>query len=296
MGLLFISRHQGHIIPWQHRREKRPQAVIIRPQDRIKLVIVAAGAPHAQPKKRIGCHVRHVDQHLVPLLFDIALVVFVKPRSQITRGHDHIRIVRSQLIAGQLLDDKPIIGLIAVKRPDHIIAIGPGVGPIGILLEPIRLGIPNQIKPMPAPSFAIVRAGQQPVDQSLIGVGPRILDERPNLARRRGKPDQIKCRPANERHPIRRRRRFQPFGIQLRKNKPIHVIAAPFAAGGWDGLLFHGNKGPIRTIGWRDDAMPAKGETLRGDKDRQQSQQGKVEGPKAMWHHGIPVELGRAHP
>ena len=58
-----------------------------------------------------------------------------RPKPRITRGDDGVGIVRVQFIARDLLFEKPIIGLIAVKRIDDIVSIAPGAGTDAVVLE-----------------------------------------------------------------------------------------------------------------------------------------------------------------
>ena len=104
-------------------------------------MIVAAGTSHAQAEERVGRHIGHVDEHLIPLPGDVALVVFVQARTQISGGHDCIWIGRRDLISGELLGHKAIVRLIFIERTNHVIAIGPRVGSIIIGLKSVRLGI-----------------------------------------------------------------------------------------------------------------------------------------------------------
>ena len=57
------------------------------------------------------------------------------------------------LIAGDLFADEIVIGLIFVKRAHHIIAIAPGIGPIEVMLEALRIGIARNVEPVPSPAL-----------------------------------------------------------------------------------------------------------------------------------------------
>ena len=83
---------------------------------------------------------------------------------------------------------------------------------------------------MPAPAFAVVRTGEQLVDdprERLRLRARRILQERVHLFRRRGQPDQIEVRPPNQLLPGRRRIRPDPGCFHLRQDKVVNRSAAP---------------------------------------------------------------------
>ena len=80
------------------------------------------------------------------------------------------RIVRLVLVAGNLPLDERVVRQVLVQGLDHEVAIVVGVRPVVILLEAVALGEARQVEPMPAPSLAIVRAGEQSIDQSLVRV------------------------------------------------------------------------------------------------------------------------------
>ena len=46
----------------------------------------------------------------------------------------------------------------------------------------------SQVEPVLAPPLAILRTGEQPIDQSFISVGPAVVDERATSSGEGGKP------------------------------------------------------------------------------------------------------------
>ena len=77
-----------------------------------------------------------------------------------------------QHVAGHLFLDEPAVRLVLVERPDHVIAVRPGVGARLVLVVAVGVAVMDHVEPVPAPALAVVRAGQQAVDQPLVGVGP----------------------------------------------------------------------------------------------------------------------------
>ena len=64
---------------------------------------------------------------------NVALVVLVGAQPQVAGGHSQLGVGRVELVAGQLLGEEAIVGLVGVERPHHVVAIAPGVGTKGVL-------------------------------------------------------------------------------------------------------------------------------------------------------------------
>ena len=88
-----------------------------------------------------------------------------------------------ELVAGELPADEPVVGHVVVERLDHEVAIAPGVRAVVVVLEAVGLGVADQVEPVPRPALAVVRAGEQPVDQPLVGVGAGRRRRRPRPPR-----------------------------------------------------------------------------------------------------------------
>ena len=80
---------------------------------------------------------------------------------------------------------------------------------------------------MPPPPLAVVRAGQQIVDEPLEGVGPLVRDERPHLVRRGRQSPQIEIDPANEPGLRNRLRRLPAVPFEPGQDEPIHRALNP---------------------------------------------------------------------
>ena len=137
------------------------ERVIIRSGDRIKLVIVTAGAGHRQGKHPPGHHIDAVVN-------DIGLHP-EKPAAQGKKAHRGevtalAMPLREQKIGSELPLDELIVGQVPVEGFHYPVAINPGVGEIELLPRigiPLGVGIPCHIEPETGPSFAIVRRGEQ---------------------------------------------------------------------------------------------------------------------------------------
>src|SRR5262249_60347514 len=90
-----------------------------------------------------------------------------------------------------------------------------------------RSGVANQCEPMARPSLAVMRAGEQTVDQSLPGPGRGVFDEGLDLFRSRWQAGQVEIGAADERAAIRSRRGLETFGLHLRQQESVNRIVAP---------------------------------------------------------------------
>src|SRR5262249_29027118 len=72
------------------------------------------------------------------------------------RGH-RPGVVRSDLVAGNLLPNEPIIGLVVVEGADDEVAIGPRVRAVVVVLEAVTLGEADDVEPVPRPALSISR-------------------------------------------------------------------------------------------------------------------------------------------
>ena len=164
----------------KQRGEERLEPVVVFLEDRIELVIVAAGTADAQAKENVAGHVGEVVLDRMPLFHDVALVVFVDPEPEEARGHHQGRIARRDLVAGKLLGDETVVGHVVVQGADDVVAIAPGLGTIGVRAVAVRLGVAHQVEPVPGPALAIPRARQQAIDQAIesawVGIGDERLD------------------------------------------------------------------------------------------------------------------------
>ena len=60
-------------------------------------------------------------------------------------------------VAGDVLGEEPVVGQVGVEGADDVVAVAPGVGDLVVELVAVRLGVADQIEPVPAPALAVVR-------------------------------------------------------------------------------------------------------------------------------------------
>ena len=164
--------NQGNVQQFRHIRglileigrtgEHSHQRIIIPRLNWIEFMIVAARARNGQPQESTA---RDVDL-LIPHVNDHLALVRLRQRfrtqRQEPRSYYASRINRfprcgRHQVSSHLLAHELVIGHIAVKRVDHIVAIPPRVGIPVILIVASRVGITRHIQPVPPPLFAITR-------------------------------------------------------------------------------------------------------------------------------------------
>ena len=118
--------------------------------------------------------------------------------------------------------------MVRVERPDHEVAIVIGVRPVVVLLVAVALGEAGQVEPVPAPALAVVRAGEQFVDDLLEGVRRGVGDEmrRSAPASAAGRSDRNTRAGSASACPPRRRWR-EPLLLELREDEAIDRRPAP---------------------------------------------------------------------
>ena len=171
-------------------RKERLQPVVVLLSDRIELVVVAPGTVVGQPEKRRADDGRNVVQRLLPGQQEVLLVALLGVVAVEGRCDPGLEAVRPELVARDLLADEPVVRLVGVERRDHVVPVPPGVPARDVPLEAGTLREPRQVEPVSAPALAVVRGGEQALDEPLVGIGRAVPDELPHLFRRRRQPDQ----------------------------------------------------------------------------------------------------------
>ena len=205
---LQLSRGGHHrIIDWKDPLKEGTQPVIVLLQNRIKLMIVAAGTLHSKSQKDVTRGIRHFVENQIPLTTRVAIVVLINPVPQKSRSDQGIRVLRKQFIPGQLFLHKLVIRFVLIQTLNHIIPVPPGIRAVVINSIAIRICIPNNIQPVPRPTLTVTITGQQSIHHAFPGIRPLIRHELLNLRSSRWQSRQIKCHPTNQYLPVRFRSR-----------------------------------------------------------------------------------------
>ena len=135
-----------------------------------------------------------------------------------------------QFVAGELLKQKSIVRLVGVEGANHVVAIAPSKRSRQMLLAfSLAIGVAGHVEPMTPPTLAVARRRQEPLDQTLIGVGRGIGQKHLNLSRLRRKTGQIKCCATEQCQPVCLGRESQFTFIELLQYERVDRIADSIA-------------------------------------------------------------------
>ena len=262
--------------------EKRLEAVIVGRRDRVELVVVAAGAGDRQAEEDRADRAGDFGQFRLAadLRIDIPRDHLARPGAAESGGDQRFVISRFGLVAGQLEGDEPVVGEVFLEGPDHPIAVSPGVGPLGVEFEPVRVGMMGQVEPVLGLAFAILGRSEQAVDDPLEGVGPVVLEEPVDIGRTRRQAGQVGRDPANPGHAVGLGGVPEPGRFEAGQDEPVDRIPDP------TGLLDLGEIGAAR-----DPERPMDvglGRDRRGGRE----QNGGAGSEQGGGHRGSPGRIG----
>ena len=207
--------------------EDRKSPIEIGLRNRVEFVVVTLRTAHRQPQPHRGRGVHPIDHALQPIfLRRISLPFGLRGVAMEPRGDQLIGGRLGQKIARQLLDGKLIKRLVALKRPDHPIPIGPNRAG-GIVGKSPRIRIPREIQPVLSPALRVVSRGHQAVDHPLVclirGVSEKVAD----LRNRRGQTGEIEGDAANQCRLCRFRGGRHSLCLHPREDKKIQWVPGP---------------------------------------------------------------------
>ena len=138
---------------------------------------MAAGAVDGQAEKRLADDPEQVlhfvfasDGPLGGVGLGVARLI---PRAADEQAGRDNRIAGDRVhdVAGHLLAHEPVVRLVLVETFNDVIAVVPCVVSQLVVFKPLTFRVAGGIKPVTAPALAIMRGGQQSVDQQTIRLG-----------------------------------------------------------------------------------------------------------------------------
>ncbi len=198
--------------------EDRLHAVVLFLRDRVVLVRVALGALEGEPERGRRDDLHRVFERLIVISRRVLDVLEVGPAgvggaAQIAGGDERVDLRReragsecgmrggnrSASSPANLELEEAVVGHVGVERADDEVAISPGGGAFVVGVEnAFGVGVAGEVEPVPAPSFAVMRRGQQRVDEALPGVGAPVGEEGFGLLGRRGKAPEVEIDATDE--------------------------------------------------------------------------------------------------
>ena len=220
-GLHLGSRDSHLLLDGDHSRKKRLQRVILFLSQRVVFVVVTLRAAQRLPQQHRPHRRRQIVQRVLTRQHHVRSIALVGRQTQ-KPGPDQRRLrFGIQLVASNLLGEKPIVGRVVVEGGNHVIAILPRQRPQRVGVVTGRVRVPHQVQPDPSPPLPVMRAGQPRLDPLPVGRVGRIGFKRRQFFRSGRQTEQIKLQPSQKlRGPRGRCRLHTLLGPPLRQ-QPI---------------------------------------------------------------------------
>ena len=154
---------------------------------------------------------------------------FARTAAAEARGDQGVMIAGLEVVAGHLEHEEAIVGKIGVQRAHDPVAIAPGVRPFGVELESIGVGVVSQVEPVLPPAHAVLRTGEQAIDQTLVGVRALVGQKRRDLIGRWRPSGQVERDASYQCDTACRRRMPQAQLFELGQDESIDRVRAPSA-------------------------------------------------------------------
>ena len=152
---------------------------------------VAPGTAQRQAQEHGASRGDAVGNRFDAELFLVGPTLFVDQRISVKAGgRELFRRRVCEHVAGDLLDRESVERHALVDRPNHPLAILPNRA-AEIPRIAVAVGVAGQVEPVAAPALAVIRRGQQSVNDPLVSIRRCILLKRGNVCRRRQQADQI---------------------------------------------------------------------------------------------------------
>src|SRR5438067_8225287 len=137
-------------------------------------MIVALRALNRQTKDAFANAIHAIKHGIHAKLLRIDAALLVNHRiSQKTGRYDLVLARIWKLITGDLVDNKLIVRHVAVQRVDYPVAVKPNAARL-VLFETVGIGIARGVQPLPRPTLAVMRRGQEAFNLLLVSIGATI--------------------------------------------------------------------------------------------------------------------------
>ena len=175
-------------------------------------MVMALGAGDRHAQQRTGDDLQRVGDDLIASLGRIVAAAGAVGRHPQKSGRRqqfdllgrHIARDRpDDFIARQLLENEPIERFVRVESADHVIAIFVRPTANRVLGRgPFAIGVAGGVEPVPRPALAIMRRGEQTIDEPLVGVGRSVGEKFVDVVRLRRESEQIEIGALDQRVPV----------------------------------------------------------------------------------------------
>ena len=130
--------------------------------------------------------------------------------------------IAGQLVAGQLFADDLVERPIGIERADDIVTVSIGERAVAVGAEvSVGIRVARCIQPVLAPALAVVRRGQQAINEMLVGIRIGVVDERGDLRGAWRNARQVKAQTADQGGAIGVRTEGQPLFFECLLDEAI---------------------------------------------------------------------------
>ena len=154
----------------------------------------------------------------------------LRPHRQKSRGGEQLRPPRrshpifDEEITGQMGAEEGVERLVTVEGGDAPVAVAPGVAMGDVFVEPVGVGIADDVEPMPGLMLAVARRREQSIDHPIPGLRRLVRQEGVDLIGRRREARQCERCPSQERCLVGHGRRFDPLSVEPGDHKGVDWI------------------------------------------------------------------------
>ena len=161
--------------------EESEEPVVVALPDRVVLVVVTTGALDSQTQEG-GTHRLDPIRHVFGAKFLLDAPALVRLAVQAVKcGRQPLLVggARDQ-VAGKLPGDEPVVGQVLVEGADNPISPRRHVA-VHVRLISVCVGVAGKIQPVAGHALAVMRRGQEPVDQLLVRIRGTVGEKRVHL-------------------------------------------------------------------------------------------------------------------
>ena len=162
-----------------------------------------------------------------------------------------------QQIAGQLVDEEGVVGLVAIVGVDQPVAVSPGRA-FGVLFVALGVGVAGEVEPERGPPFTVARRGEQAVHLTLVSIRRGVCGVGGDFGGGGGQASQVERDASQQGGSVRPGGGGELLPLQPRPDEPVDGRTIPGrVSDGGRCLGFGRDKGPVfRPLGAFDDPLP----------------------------------------
>ena len=179
--------------------EERAEGEEIALGEGVELVVMALGAAGGLAEPGGPDRPDAVVEHTLLVILGLRPAFLGRQQQSVeARTDPGLAVGVRQQVARDLFEGEAVEGFVLVETADDVVAVGPDIAR-GIAMVADGVGVADHIQPADGHALAVVRRGQQAVDELRVGVRRLILDEGFDFLRGRRQAEQVGMEATRER-------------------------------------------------------------------------------------------------